>query len=127
MSTSVSKAIRLACRAATRVQGGRIRYIRGESSVWIDATFGQSEFQIESANEVRIEHTDRDFLFAVAELILGGQLATPQRGDLIQVEHGDLYKVLPLDGERCYRTAGPGADGKDALYRVHAKRITAAD
>ena len=123
MPTLQERGLRVLARKLPEVAGGKILYRRGDNSVWIDATWGRMEFQVESADGVRLEHTDRDFLFAVGELILGGNLATPERGDRIQIKGGSVYEVLPLDGEKCYTTAGPDGAGNDMQSRVHGKRI----
>jgi hypothetical protein len=125
MSSPAARAIGAAQRAASRIQGGQIIYQRGNDRVWIrEATFGQSEFQVETSDVVRIEHTDRDFIFPAETLILGGRLATPQKGDRITVveeEHddGQVFEVLAPGGAQVYRLCDPHGH----LIRVHAKRV----
>jgi len=124
MPPLLDKVLQAAQRASSRVHGGQIIYERGAETVWITATFGRSEFQVEAADTVRIEHTDRDFIFPAEALILGGRLAAPQQGDRITVveqEHGDgqLFEVLPADGKQCFRQCDPTGH----LIRVYTKRV----
>lgn len=125
MGNSMARAIAAAQRAAARVQGGAILYQRGNERIRIDdVTFGRTEYQAESADGVRIEYTDRDFIFPAERLILGGKLATPQKGDKITVVatgglDGEVFEVLPIDGKRCYRTC----DSSGYVIRVYAKRV----
>jgi len=105
--------------------GGEVIYQRGDDRVWINATWGRTEFQIEDSDGVRIEHSDRDFIFAATALILGGTLATPQRGDrvtIVREEHGDqqVFEVLAPGGSQVYRTCDP----EGHVLRVHSKRMT---
>lgn len=118
MSSPLAKVIRAAHRAASRVQGGEILYRRGDNSVTITATFGRSQMLVETAEAVRTLHTDRDFLFPAADLVLGGQAAKPQKGDLIEAG-AETYEVLPLDGEQCFRRPDPAG----TMIRVFTKRI----
>ena len=125
MSTLMERGMKMLASAAPKVAGGQIIYQRGDSRVWIDATFGQTEFQIDEENGVRIEHSDRDFIFAADALILSGSLATPQRGDRITVvaeEHGDgqVFEVLAPSGSQVYRLVNP----EGHVLRVHTKRTT---
>lgn len=125
MSTLMERAAGLASRLLPKVAGGEIIYQRGESRVWINAAFGKSEFHVETADSVRIEHTDRDFIFAADLLILDGALATPQRGDRITVvseEFGDnqVFEVLAPGGLQPYRLCNT----EGHLIRVHTKKLS---
>ena len=123
MGNHLAKAIAVAQRAASRVCGGTIVYQRGSDQVELpDATFGRSEFAAETSQGLTVEHTDRDFVFCWRLLVLGGQVATPARGDRIETDDGSVYEVLPIDGEKCHRTAGPDSSGRDVLIRVHTKK-----
>ncbi len=118
MSGLLGRLILAAHRAAAHVQGGDIVYSRGASSVTITATFGRSQFMVESAGETRIEHTDRDFLFPADKLILAGQATVPHKGDRITVA-GEVYEALPVDREQCYRCGDPQGN----MIRVFTKKI----
>jgi hypothetical protein len=122
---ATARAIQAAQRAASRVQGGSIVYQRGESRVTIDrATLGKTEFQVEADGAVRIEHTDRDFIFEAESLILGGQIAKPARGDRVTMiepdgKFGDVYEVLAPAGQQVYRES----DQFGVMIRVFGKKL----
>ena len=73
---------------------------------------------------MRIETTDRDFMFPLKYLILGGQLTRPQRGDRITVverigENEEVFEVLAPGGAQPYTIPDP----EGLLLTVYAKRI----
>jgi hypothetical protein len=101
--------------------GGTITYARGADSVSIEATYGRSEFTSERDGVVTVEMNDRDFIVTLDDLILGGVVATPQRGDRITDAEGHIFEVLALAGAQVYRTS----DAEGTRVRVHTKRIAA--
>ena len=111
-------------RSAPAAAGGTINYQRGESRVWLKATWGATEFEVTTSGETRIEHSDRDFIFSANDLILNGSRATPQRGDRVIVvmedpRDNETFEVLAPAGIQPYRTCDP----EGHLIRVHGKRI----
>lgn len=121
MTTLTERGMGLLARALPVAAGGTIVYARGTSRVSIEAGFGVSEFQTDTAGSVLIEHTDRDFIFPAASLILGGTLATPQRGDQITVvDESKVFEVLAPGGAQVYRPCDP----QGIAIRVHGKRLT---
>jgi hypothetical protein len=125
MSTLMERGLDMLARALPETAGGRILYQRGEERIWIEAAFGRSEFQVESADGVRIEHSDRDFIFPAEALILAGTPATPQRGDRISVVRENrldlqVFEVLAPGGEQVYRQC----DSQGIMIRVHTKRVS---
>ena len=131
MKTIAERALNLAARAGPTVAGGQIIYSRGTSQIWINATWGQTTFEVDGTDGVRVEHTDRDFIFESDKLILDGTRATPAKGDRVTVvgeSHGDaaVYEVLSIGnrsgiGDGCYRFCDP----EERLVRVHGKKVTA--
>jgi len=123
MSTLMERAVTMAARAMPAAAGGDIVYQRGgELSGEIAATFGKTEFQVESAEGVRIEHTDRDFIFLMANLVVGGVLILPEKGDLITIlggPAGEVFEVLAPGGAQVYRACDPAG----VLIRVHTKKV----
>jgi hypothetical protein len=115
----------MAARALARAAGGKIVYQRGERRVTIDdATFGRTEYEVEAGQVVRIEHTDRDFIFPAESLILDGKLAVPQKGDRIAIVEDDhvdkqIFEVLAPAGSQVFKTC----DAYGVMIRVHTKRI----
>ena len=84
-----------------------VTYCRGEQSVGVQATLGRTVFETADAYGVVEQSESRDFLILAADLILGGAVTLPERGDRIreaQVSEGD----------------SPGRDGKTFVYEVMA-------
>jgi len=125
MTTLLERGMAMLSRSAPKVAGGIIIYQRDEQRVWINATWGRTEFSIETGDGgVRLETSDRDFIFAADELPLGGILANPQRGDRVTVvneQHIDeeVYEVLAPGGAQVYRLCDP----EGVMIRVHGKRL----
>jgi hypothetical protein len=123
MTSLMERGLNLLALSLPKGAGGKIVYRRGSNEVWIDATFGQTQFEVDDNGSNRIEHTDRDFLFSSASLILGGSLATPQKGDRITVVEesrgdGQVFEVLAPGGAQPYRLC----DAQGLMIRVHTKR-----
>jgi hypothetical protein len=84
---------------------------------------------VEDNGSVRLERTDRDFIFPAESLILGGSLATPQRGDWITIVadvadgeiDGQVFEVLAPGGAQPYQLS----DTVGTVIRVHTKRAVA--
>ena len=123
MSTLMERGLNLLIRALPATAGAKIDYQRGEDRVSVSAGFGRTEFQVEDSGGMRLVHSDRDFLIATAELILGGQRAIPQRGDRITLvdplgRFGDVFEVLAPAGADMY-----SEDATGTLLRIHAKKL----
>jgi hypothetical protein len=122
MSTLMERGLAMATRGGSRAAGGSILYERGDNRLTIDeAVFGQTAFQVEDAGGIRVEHSDRDFIFPAIAMIFAGSLATPQRGDRVTIiGHDEVYEVLAPGGAQVYRDTGmPGA----MMRRVHTKKL----
>jgi len=113
-------------RASAATHGCDIVYQRAEHSVAIDdVTYGRSEVTVETAEEVRVEFTDRDFIVQAALLILNSLAAVPQRGDRIveldsEGETVATYEVLAPGGMRPCRYCDP----RETLLRIHTKKLS---
>jgi len=123
MASPAANAIIAGHRANAQLRGARILYARGDARIDLPAAFGNTEYAVDAAGAVRIEHTDRDFIFEAAEFVLQGELATPQIGDRITVigddgAYGDVFEVMAPPGLQCYHLSGQGI-----LVRVHGKRV----
>lgn len=90
----------------------------------LNATVGTSVLKVsDDVGNVRIVRPDRDYLVTAADLILGGAVTLPQRGDRIRDPQDDgtvsVYEVVAPSGEPEWRPSDP--DG--IKLRVHCKRI----
>lgn len=121
MSTLMQRGLTMLSRMAPATAGGTIVYSRGANSVSLSATYGRSEFTSERDGVVTVDINDRDFMFEVDDLILGGVDSLPVRGDRIADAEGRLFEVLALAGAQVYRAC----DAEGTRIRVHTKRIAA--
>jgi len=65
-----------------------IVYRRGADEMTLQAVIGRTLLKLDDGyGGVRMEWTDRDFLIAAEDLILGGQRFLPERGDRILETH----------------------------------------
>jgi hypothetical protein len=122
MTTHAERIATVASRACGTAAGGSIVYENARGIVSISRViFGRTEFQVEDSSGVRIEHSDMDFIFPAASLIVNLEAVVPQRGDRITIAgREETYEVLAPAGEQVYRDTGyPGA----AIRRVHTKRL----
>lgn len=98
-------------------------YRRGADAVTVDAIVGRTLLKLDDGyGGVRMEWTDRDFLIAADDLVLGGQGVLPQRGDQIVEAHNGqvvVYEVLAPGREPEWRWSDPHRK----MLRVHTKRV----
>lgn len=99
-----------------------ITYTRGANSVALTAVIGRTPFRVQSSGpggaRSQITWSERDYLIAAAELILGGSLTTPQKGDQITDSDG-TFELVSINAEPCYRNSDPYG----IQLRCHTKRI----
>lgn len=99
-----------------------IVYARGASSATIPATVGKTVFQVARAYGLFERTESRDYLVAVADLVLDGAPAIPRQGDRIKegTEGGvEVYEVMAPGGEPHYRFSDPHRQ----VFRIHTKHI----
>lgn len=108
---------------ASRLQtagGGAIVYAVGLQTVSLNAVFGRSEYQIDMGMEVRVLHTDRDFLVSRSELILNGSSIEPVPGHRVtDVATGEVFETMPLGPDPCWKPC----DQFGEMIRIHTKRV----
>jgi hypothetical protein len=99
-----------------------VQITRGNEVIEVSATLGETEFQIDTDEGVRIEHCDRTFLVTPADYVFGGQVVVPQKGDLItdtaEAASGEsTFEVMHPTGEQPHQY-----DRYGAQLRIHTKR-----
>jgi len=97
-------------------------YDRSGVQVTLSATVGRTEF--EQTDDYGIVHRleSRDFLIIAADLVLSGELTTPQSGDLIRETAGTgsvIYEVMAPGGEPPWRYS----DLYRTTLRIHTKQV----
>jgi len=75
-------------------------YARGAMTQVVKATIGRTEYETDDGQVVRTEYTDRDFLIAVADLVLDGNLTVPEEGDQIRESQGTTVLFFEVMGWR---------------------------
>ncbi len=99
-----------------QVAGADVVYQRGAESVELRAGVGQTQLKQTTAQGLELQKTWRDYLIAVADLVLAGDLAKPARGDLI-VDGPQTWQVVTIPGAAdCYEVEPRGVG-----YRIHAQ------
>jgi hypothetical protein len=98
-------------------------YRRGALQTSVQATIGRTLLKLDDAyGGVRMEWTDRDFLIHASDLVLGGSVVTPERGDQIRESAGvntAVYEVMAYGGEPPWRYSDPFG----TVLRIHTKFI----
>lgn len=88
------------------------------------ATVGRTTFEIESSTGVAERFEARDFIITAADLVLGGVVVTPERGDHIKETAGSqtlVYEVVGPGSEPCWRYSDPYR----LAIRIHTKQTGA--
>lgn len=98
-----------------------VTYRRGDQQVDLAATVGGTTFEVDTGYAVPERWESRDFLIAAADLVLGGQVVRPQRGDAI-IDAGQVYEVMAPGKEDVFRPSDPYG----LTWRIHTKRTGAA-
>lgn len=83
--------------------GESVTYQRGALTVSVTATIGQTAYRVDDLprGKSKLEHSDADFTFTVADLTTLGITMPPLKGDTITYG-GQVYTATNINGERCY-------------------------
>lgn len=103
--------------------GVAITYRRGSDSVALTAAKTSVAQEVMTADGGVIDARRYDWIIQADELILGGAVAEPAEGDLIDQVIGLAtyrYEVMPVGTESHYRAVDPSA----TAWRVHTKLIS---
>ena len=102
-------------------------YQRGQASVQVQATVGQTVFRIDDGYGGSVRVVQRDYLIRGEDLILDGDEILPQRGDRIREVQGNkvfVHEVMgPGGGEPDWRYSAPHR----RTLRVHTKHVATED
>jgi len=98
-------------------------YQRGQNTVELQATVGQTVFRIDDGYGGSVRFVQRDYLIRAEDLVLAGDEILPQRGDRIrETKDGKVfvYEVMgPGGGEPDWRYSGPNR----STLRIHTKQV----
>lgn len=95
-----------------------VTYVRGASRVTIQATFGKTPYQFQSENGFQVGGEVTDFVFSAGDLILNGNLTTPDIGDKI-VTGRATYEAQMVGNEGCWKYSDPFG----TMIRFHTKEV----
>jgi hypothetical protein len=100
-----------------------VTYSRGGGSVVLRATAGPQPLRLTGQyGAVTVEWSNTDWVIPAADLVIGGQQATPEPGDKIRRVMGGVvyvFEVLAPRGEPVWRYS----DAHRAMIRVHTKQV----
>ncbi len=103
--------------------GVEVTYTRGSDVITITVWPGNTVYRRNTQDNAAILFGERDYLIAVADLVISGQPITPKKGDRIaEVIDGQTvtFEVMPAaDSEPVWRYS----DKTRMLFRVHCKRV----
>lgn len=105
--------------AVQTAAGVTVTYARGVEQVTLTAVVGRTAFASNEQGAARVEFGDRDYLIAVADLVIGGRAVEPADGDTVTDADGQRFEVKrPGTGEPAWRYSDP----QRTTYRLHTKR-----
>ena len=90
-----------------------VEYRRDAQVLTVNATFGQTSFEVADESGLTVGSHVWDFLILAEELGFD-----PEPGDVIAA-NGRQYEVMNLSGEGCWRWSDPYRQ----TYRIHTKDI----
>ena len=97
---------------------GQVTYRRGLAELVVNATFGNTQYEVQDEFGLRVGAEVTDFLILADEL--APVFDEPQAGDLI-VADGVVHEVMPLAGLGHWRWS----DQYRTTMRIHAKEVGA--
>ena len=97
--------------------GNTVTYSRGGVSVAIAATVGNTEWEIDTGETVRVESNMKDFIVTASHLVLSGEVVQPKRGDRITAG-GVVWEVMAPGDMQPYRLDNTGQQ-----MRIHTRRV----
>jgi hypothetical protein len=96
----------------------QVTYVRGPDSVTLTAVIGQQEFLIGTGpGRSKLIRSDRDFFIKAAELKLGGELVTPEKGDKV-LDFDGTYELASFNDEPWFQ-----ADQDGIELQCHTRRV----
>jgi hypothetical protein len=103
---------------ARAVAGNQVTYRRGASSAQMTAVSGSTRYKFTNESGVTITITGRDYLIAVADLVLDSAPVTPLPGDVVD-DGVHQYEAMPVGGEACFAHS----DSNKTQFRIHTKLV----
>lgn len=95
-----------------------VTYCRGQSSIDLKATVGQTTFDVTDQYGGIEKWQSRDYLVTATDLVLTGETIQPERGDRI-ADAGLVFEVLAPGSEHVFKHSDPYG----LTLRIHTKEI----
>lgn len=107
---------RIASRLKSRA-GVSVTYRRSGTDYTLTVWRGNELENVETpgGNVVRLDSTERDYLFLASDLSIG----VPATGDRI-IDNGETFELLPVQGNPIWRWS----DESRTIRRVHVKQVS---
>lgn len=103
-----------------------IAYQRGEATVELQATVGQTVFRLEDGYGQVTRTVSRDYLIRAEDLELDGEQTLPERGDVIR-ETGSgttyVHEVMARGGASAGEPDWRYSDPQRTTLRIHTRQI----
>lgn len=103
--------------------GRTITYARGAETATLTAWLGTSFFARSTEDPgASLVTSERDYMIAAADLVIGGSQTVPQSGDrILETVDGEelIFEILVTAGEPGWRYS----DQTRQIIRVHTKRV----
>lgn len=100
------------------VAGDPVSYTDGTYTCTPTAVVGKTTSDSTDDDGTTVTVKERDYLIAVADLVLNSVPIRPEPGHKI-TDQGAVYEVLPLAGRECYSYSDPDR----TTYRIHTKQV----
>lgn len=89
----------------------------GASAFSVNATIGRTGSDQLTEGELVAGVKVRDYIFRAVDLRVSGTFVPPRRGDLVTDADGQVWEVVEIGGEECWRWS---TEYKDSV-RVHVR------
>lgn len=108
-----------------------ITYRRGALSVALSATVGRTVFEVDGGNGMVEHYEARDYLVRAQDLVLGGVVTLPERGDVLEEVAGAKTFTYEVMVPKTLSSGGVGqlephwrySDPHRQTLRIHTKLV----
>jgi hypothetical protein len=103
-----------------------VHYVRAGEAILVRASVGKTVFELQNDYGISERTETRDFLILARDLVLGGQVVTPLRGDHVRERQGRkvyVYEVMAPGREPEWRYS----DLYRHTLRIHTRQVGVED
>ncbi len=124
MTDMLQKGLELLQQMQNKFASVEVSYQRDVETITVNATLGETMYDIEDECGITVKTQIMDFLIASEDLILAGGRTEPKVGDCVRYtrpNRTDVYEVMSLGAESHFRYCDP----YNLTLRIHTKLINA--